>query len=102
MKTALILIDLQKDYLAAPGIEPAAGKIVAGAAQLLEEFRSKQMPVIHVRTTVTRQPDNRMPHWVEHDRWICVADSVGHAFADGLEPAKGEEIVDKQFFSGFH
>ena len=48
--TALIVLDLQRDYFAEgkfplPGIE----RTVERAGQLIALFRSKGMPVIHVR-----------------------------------------------------
>ncbi len=77
MKCALLLVDLQGDYLAPAGIEPAPGSIVRQAAVLLENFRRRGLPVIHVWTTVNRADDHRLPHWKQAGRWACEAGTPG-------------------------
>jgi nicotinamidase-related amidase len=100
MRPALLLVDLQSDFLAAEGLDPPAETIVAGAARLLERCREAGVPVIHVRTTVTREPDNRMPHWRASGTWRCVAGTPGHRFPDALRP-RGEPVLDKVFYGAF-
>jgi acyl-CoA reductase-like NAD-dependent aldehyde dehydrogenase/nicotinamidase-related amidase len=101
VKPALLLIDLQNDYLAAAGLQPAAPALVARAAALLEGFRAHALPVIHVQTTVSRTADRRMPHWRQVDKWCCVAGTPGHEPPAPLRPRPGETIVAKTFYSGF-
>jgi acyl-CoA reductase-like NAD-dependent aldehyde dehydrogenase/nicotinamidase-related amidase len=100
-RAALILIDIQNDYLAAPGLQPAAGQIVDRAATLLTACRRLGIPVIHVQTTVRREMDNRMPHWRAAGKWQCEAGTPGHEPPPSLQAIEGEAIVHKQFFSGF-
>ncbi len=59
------------------------------------------MPVVHVITTVQRNPDNRMPHWKAQGRWICESGTPGHEAPASLRPLISETIIHKQFFSGF-
>ncbi len=101
MKPLLLTIDLQNDFLRKPGLEPAAGEVVAGATRLLEAFRSRSLPVIHVHTTVDRSADNRMPHWKAAGLWQCVAGSEGHETPASLRPAEDEPVIHKSFFSAF-
>ncbi len=105
MKPALLLIDLQHDFLAARSLQPAAPQIIARAAELLAACRTAKIPVLHVVTTVQRQPDNRMPHWksaaLSEGKWICEAGTPGHSTPPELAPLADEPIVHKQFFSGF-
>jgi alpha-ketoglutaric semialdehyde dehydrogenase len=101
VKPLLLLIDLQRDFLAAPGLEPPAGRIVEGAAALLERARAAGIPVVHAWTTVERSLDRRMPHWKTSDRWICVRGTEGHAPPARLLPRRGESVVEKTFFSPF-
>jgi alpha-ketoglutaric semialdehyde dehydrogenase len=101
VRPLLLLIDLQQDFLAAPGLEPPAGRIVAAAAGLLERARRLGVPVAHAWTTVERSPDRRMPHWKESGRWICVRGTEGHAPPASLRPRDGEPVVEKTFFSPF-
>lgn len=93
--TALLLIDLQNDFLEGT----SSGRVVAAARALLQHCRETQIPVIHVWTTVDRNGESRMPHWKRADKWICVEGTAGHA--SPLTPAPGESVVHKRFFSAF-
>ncbi len=101
MKTALVLIDLQNDYLAAPGLRPAGPAVAARAARLLEGCRDLGVPAIFVWTTVSRGDDRRMEHWKRVGRWWCEEGTPGHAPPPTLQPRPGEEVVHKTHFSGF-
>jgi nicotinamidase-related amidase len=101
MTTALLLVDLQRDYLETPDLEPEAESLGARAAVLLEGCRRRRVPVIHVWTTVRREDDRRLPHWKKAGRWRCLAGTRGHAPPAALEPADGEVIVHKAGFDPF-
>ena len=99
MKPLLVLVDLQQDYLKSPELDPAAGSVVDGAAALLAHARAESVPVAHVWTTVTRDPDNRMAHWKREGLWQCEAGTEGHAPPAALAPRAGEPIMHKSAFS---
>jgi acyl-CoA reductase-like NAD-dependent aldehyde dehydrogenase/nicotinamidase-related amidase len=101
MRPALLLVDLQADFLSAPGLEPAAGDVVRGAARLLEAARSDGVPVIHVVTSVAPDGNDRMPHWKALGVWRCVRGTPGHAPPPELAPHGGEAVVAKTYFSAF-
>ncbi len=101
MNAAMLLIDMQRDFLDAPGLLPPAGPLIDAAAELLAICRNRGIPVIHVRTTVQRSPDNRMPHWKARGDWRCEEGTPGHEPPEPLRPTRGEPMVHKQFFSGF-
>jgi acyl-CoA reductase-like NAD-dependent aldehyde dehydrogenase len=101
MNPLLLLVDLQRDYLDAPGIEPDPATVVDHAARLLRHCRQSGTPVAHVWTTVRRDPDNRMPHWKLTDRWRCEEGTPGHAAPASLTPRSDEEVFHKSAFSGF-
>jgi alpha-ketoglutaric semialdehyde dehydrogenase len=101
LKPLLLLVDLQRDYLDAPGLTPPAGPIVRRAAHLLEGCRVAGIDVAHVWTTVSRQADNRMPHWKREGRWLCEEGTPGHAPPPDLGPAPGEPVIHKTHFNPF-
>ena len=101
MKPVLLLIDLQNDFLGSCLLEPAAGALVDRAAALLAGCRVRGVPVVHVRTTVHRGADNRMPHWKRSGTWSCVAGTEGHAPPVRLRSVGSELVVHKSFFSAF-
>jgi acyl-CoA reductase-like NAD-dependent aldehyde dehydrogenase/nicotinamidase-related amidase len=101
VKPVLLLVDLQGDFLAAPNLQPAAGAIVERSAELLQLCRERGIPVAHIWTTVTREPDNRMAHWKQANRWCCTAGSPGHEPPSVLSSCPGELVVHKSGFSGF-
>lgn len=101
LTAALLLVDLQRDYLELPGLEPGADHVVARAGVLLEGFRARGLPVIHVWTTVERDPDRRMRHWKSKGVWRCVDGTDGHRPARGVEALAGEHVVHKSGFDAF-
>jgi alpha-ketoglutaric semialdehyde dehydrogenase len=101
MKPALLLVDLQNDYLATPDLQPTANILIAQAAALLARCRQSEIPVIHVWTTVHHEDDRRLPHWRKANRWQCVAGTAGHATPASLEPRTGETVVHKSGFNAF-
>ena len=101
MKPLLLLVDLQNDYLSSPDLEPAAGAVVQEAARLLQHCRERGVAVAHVWTTVSRDPDNRMPHWKRANLWQCEEGTPGHRPPEALAPIDGEPIIHKTGFSAF-
>jgi acyl-CoA reductase-like NAD-dependent aldehyde dehydrogenase len=101
MRPLLLLVDLQKDYLDSPGLEPAAGQVVERAAELLHSCRGAGIPVVHSVTTVSRDDDRRMPHWQREARWLCEEGTPGHEPPAELRPTDGEPVLNKTFFSAF-
>ena len=101
MKPALLLVDLQGDFLGAAGLQPGRESLVRHAAELLQLGRQHRIPVIHIWTTVTREHDQRLLHWQRSNRWLCVAGTDGHQTPAALEPLKNEIVVHKTGFNGF-
>jgi alpha-ketoglutaric semialdehyde dehydrogenase len=101
MKPALLLVDLQRDYLADPALTPAADTLVDHAAAWLEACRGRRFPIVHIWTTVRREVDRRLPHWRAAGHWICVDNTPGHRPPDTLRPVAGEQISQKSGFNPF-
>ena len=101
MSRALLLVDLQNDYLREPRLDPPAGELVRRAATLLDACRAGAVPVLHARTTISATGENRMPHWRSAGRRWCVEGTPGHEPPPPLRPREGERCFDKTFFSAF-
>ena len=101
MRPALLLVDIQHDYLAADGLQPPADDLTSRASALLNNCRQRRIPVIHIWTTVSRKNDRRLLHWKKTNRWLCVAGTRGHKTPAPLQPAENEIIVHKTGFNGF-
>lgn len=101
MNSALLLVDLQNDFLSAANLEPGRGEIIERTSALLESCRTRSIPVIHILTTVSRKDDERMPHWKAQNRWSCESGSAGHETPESLRPAIGETVMHKTRFSAF-
>lgn len=100
MKTALLLIDLQHDFLRSSQLQPPRAALISAATDLLTVFRKTGSPVVHVWTTI-EHADQAMPHWQQGGSLICLQGSDGHATPAELQPAPGEWIHHKRGFSGF-
>lgn len=101
MRPALLLVDLQQDYLHQPNLHPPSDQLVRAAASLLALFRDHGWPVIHGWTTIHASPDRRMPHWRRAGVWRCVEQTPGHAPPSSLQPREGETIVPKTGYNVF-
>ena len=91
MSKALLLIDLQRDYFpggAHPLVEPEAA--VAAAQRLLEDFRDRGLPVIHVQH-VSEEPDAT----------FLRAGTDGVEFHPLVAPEAGESVIRKASPNGF-
>ncbi|MEO6026823.1 MAG: aldehyde dehydrogenase family protein [Candidatus Binatia bacterium] len=99
--TALLLVDLQNDFLERRDLTPDAPTLVDRAADVLRRWRALGWPVAHVHTWTAEHGDDRMPHWKRDGTRRCVAGTIGAAPPDALAPTDGELVVRKQFYSPF-
>jgi len=86
-RPVLLIIDIQNFYFAGGKI-PLVGSVEAGlkAKALLEAFRAKKLPVIHIRHVPKQDPATTDP---------------GYAIHPNVAPAKGEAVVAKQYANSF-
>ncbi len=101
MRPLALFVDLQNDYLSAPGLEPPSVEVVRHAARLLAGARDRGIRVVHVQTAVDPDGEDRMPHWKAAGVRRCVRGTPGQRPPVELTPRAGEAIVSKTFFSGF-
>jgi acyl-CoA reductase-like NAD-dependent aldehyde dehydrogenase/nicotinamidase-related amidase len=98
---ALLLVDLQRDFLERPGLTPGADLVCARAEQLLKGFRAQGHPVAHAHTRTRADGSDRMPHWKRLGLHACVDGSPGAAPPQALAPREGELVCRKQYYSAF-
>jgi nicotinamidase-related amidase len=112
--TALMLIDVQNDFCTPGGFYDRAGQdisalhaAVAPCLRLLGRARAAEMPVVFTR--IVRHPDGPTEdrHRLRPKRWFSsgtrlVPGTWGAALVDGLEPAPGDLVLDKNGYSAFH
>jgi nicotinamidase-related amidase len=89
--TALLIIDIQNDYFPG-GAMQLEGAEAAGqnASRALQEFRTKQMPVIHVRHLSTRPGAT-----------FFLPGTRGAEIHASVTPSAGERVVEKNFPNSF-
>lgn len=91
MTTALLLIDIQNDYF--PGGKMVLERMDAAAANargLLEAFRARSLPVLHLRHLSVRPGAT-----------FFVPGTSGADISPLVSPAMGERIIEKNFPNGF-
>ncbi len=91
MTTALLIIDIQNDYFPGGAME-LAGSEEAGAqaGKLIDAFRRKSLPVIHVQHISTRPGAT-----------FFVPGTRGVEFHSCVSPRAGETIIQKNFPNSF-
>ena len=90
MTPALVLVDVQRDYLQRDDLTPAAEVLVAALAGLLADARARGWPVFHVQTRVRADASDAMPHWRAAGQALCVEGSEGAQAPEALTPEPGE------------
>lgn len=101
MTRALLLVDIQNDFLERAGVNPSAEAFVRRAQRLLRPWRKLGLPVIYVQTLVRPDGRDRMPHWIKKGIWCCVEGTPGSRPPQGLEPLPSERVFRKHFYSAF-
>jgi nicotinamidase-related amidase len=101
MRAALVLVDLQRDFLDRPGLDPGEPELLARTGMLLQGCRAAGVPVLHVHTVVRPDGGNRMPHWIRNGTRDCVEGTPGVLPPEEVAPIAGEPVIPKSFFSGF-
>lgn len=101
MKAALVLVDVQHDYLARPGLAPRAESLLERLTQLISGCRARGVPVLHVHTRIDRDGANRMAHLRRGDIWWCVEGTPGAEPPPEAAPRPGEAVFHKHVFNAF-
>lgn len=91
MQQALVLVDIQNDYFPGGAME-LVGSLEAAlrAGLLLEVFRQKALPVIHMQHVATRP-----------DASFFRPDTAGVAIHASVAPCSGETVLQKHFPNSF-
>lgn len=120
-KTALIVIDMQRDFLLPGGFGESLGndvdqllKVVPPLAALIAACREAGVPVIHTReghqpdlsdcppAKLTRgEPSKRIGDEGKYGR-ILIRGEYGHDIVDELAPIDGEVVIDKPGKGAFY
>jgi nicotinamidase-related amidase len=91
MTTALVLIDLQNDYFPGGTMELShAEDAVAQASALLQAFRARALPVVHIQHIATRPGAT-----------FFLPGTAGAGIHESVRPSQGERVVTKHFPSAF-
>jgi nicotinamidase-related amidase len=91
MNTALIVIDIQKDYFPGGAMELSGSEAAAAkAGRALGWFREKGWPVIHIQHLSVRQGAG-----------FFIPDTPGVEFHPFVAPLEGETVIQKHFPNSF-
>ena len=91
MNTALILVDIQQDYFPGGKMEVVGATEASGRAGiLLNHFREKKLPIIHVQHVSARP-----------DATFFLPDTEGLSFHEKVAPLPHEIVVRKHFPNSF-
>lgn len=96
---ALLIVDMQEDYLSAPELKPPRREVIEATTRLLEAARNASILVTHVHTQVDADGANAMPHRASSPR--CVVGTAGANPPIELNPHPSETVLTKRFFSAF-
>lgn len=101
MSAALLMVDLQNDFLHRQRLATPLPLFVERCGLLLEGCRHRGVPVYHIHTLVRADGSDRMPHWKRDAYWACVENTSGSEAPPLLKPLANERVFGKTFYSGF-
>jgi nicotinamidase-related amidase len=88
---ALVIIDIQNDYFPGGKMElEGADAAASNAARALEQFRSKRLPIVHVRHLSTRPGAT-----------FFIPGTAGAEIHQRVRPNAGERVIEKHFPNSF-
>ncbi len=91
MNTALLLIDIQNDYFPGGRMELVGSTEAAERArEVLEHFRKKELPVVHIQH-ISARPVAR----------FFLLNTEGADIHQAVRPVSGEEVVQKHYPNSF-
>ncbi|HEX7953567.1 MAG TPA: isochorismatase family cysteine hydrolase, partial [Burkholderiales bacterium] len=120
-RTALLVIDMQRDFLHARGYAAKAGidikplqAAIPAVRRLLDAARAARLPIVHTREGHVADLSDCPPYKLARSRAagaeigsrgplgrLLVRGEPGHDFIDELRPAPGEIVIDKPGYSAF-
>lgn len=98
--TALLVIDLQRDYLADDELRRCSDDIVKTVNGLVERARDAGVPVVDVRTVHRTDGSTWALNMRDDDQGMALEGSEGVEPIEGLLP--GDVVVEKTRDSAFH
>jgi nicotinamidase-related amidase len=121
-KTALVLIDMQRDFLAPDGYSGVGGedvgetrKIIPRVRAVLDAARAAGLTIVHTREGHKPDLSDLTPAKAFRSKTagaeigaegplgrLLIRGEYGHDFVDELQPIAGERVIDKPGFGAFY
>jgi nicotinamidase-related amidase len=96
-KTAILVVDMLNDFVTGALACERAKRIIPPLAKLLEQARSKGLPVIYSCDSHVPGIDHELKLWGNH----AILGTHGAEIIHELEPEESDYIVPKRRYSGF-
>ena len=103
--TALVLHDMQNDFIKASLSKPEMMEVVKRTRALIDLAHSLPIPVIYTRVENDLDmllPPERAPYLRRSGNPVCVKGTAGAEVVDELQPAAGDFVVTKVRSSAFY
>lgn len=102
MKTALLIIDMQKDFFKSEKLQSLQSSLVGNINSLEAIARGKNMPVIWIRQEMKADMSNAPLGDRKEGKPYVVTGTEGAQLVDGLEKQDGDYEIIKTRYSSFY
>ena len=93
IKTALLVIDMQKGFFAEPPLDKMKQELVEACNELIAYARSMKMPIFNVRTQHSRDTATWTLNMIEDNSGFLFEDSKDFENLDGLDVEDSTDLI---------
>lgn len=97
-KYAVVVVDMLNDFITGSLMSERAGAIIPNISKVIESARRNSIPVIFVNDAHIHGEDRELEIWGDH----AIDGTHGAEVIDQLKPCKGDIVIKKRKYSGFH
>jgi acyl-CoA reductase-like NAD-dependent aldehyde dehydrogenase/nicotinamidase-related amidase len=101
MKSALLIVDVQNEFVADPRLAPGTEFFLQKLTALLESFRGLKYPILHAHYVTEKDGRGYLLHHKKEGRKRCERGTTEAAPHPLAEPEEGEPVFAKHAYSAF-
>jgi nicotinamidase-related amidase len=101
MNSALLIIDMQKDFFKKKELAEKQEFLVRNINELIDKFRKNTLPIVFIKQTWKPNLDDAHPVNRKSGKKLVIKGTEGNELVDGLDYNENDHLIIKKRYSGF-